>query len=290
MCRKIIYFYSLISLFSLPSFAITHGELAGPEYQNVGGISTYIRGRYESPANSYGFIRDRNGPLKIFNSDRCLATRIADQILITAAHCLMDKTQLPVDGVDFSIEGQTFSSHTFKIHPQYRIDPILNVTSEGMLQYDLAIILLDESDPQWNLNLPSFLIPLHEVARDQQVLSIGKRHVEIFHKGKPTTLYTDNSLRMKANFTISDVYDDVAWKKLNLFDKFTTFTKNNTSTIREGDSGGPSFMIENSVHYLVGIHSMVISCRDCRPDWINIDTSVYQHRDWVQKTIQELTQ
>jgi hypothetical protein len=260
---------------------MTGGQPVGDSFLNVGFLSTYVQGHYESEINLLGFIRDGIGPLRVFNADRCVVTRISKDILITAAHCLKEKDGTNVDGVQVVLENRAYTIEKFEIHPRFRIDPVLNFES-AMPQYDVAV-LYSKKMGEDDLEIPNVHLPNTEITRDPVLTSIGRQHRESVSNGHVVGVIVTATL-MKAEFEIQDIFEDVSWKKLNLFDKYTMVSSR--STIRQGDSGGPSFRIEGDKLYLVGVHSMVVSCRDCKPNWVNADTSIYKYRDWIKQTIE----
>jgi hypothetical protein len=266
---QILFFYSL------NCWAITGGTPVGDNFKNVGFLTTYTQGNYQSEVNLWGFVRDGTGPVKQFYSDRCLATRILKTVLITAAHCLREEDGTKVDGAQVTLENRAFRVDRFVVHDNFRMDPILNFESVMPL-YDVALLYSKEMGES-ELENPVFLLPNQEITHDHVLSAVGRQH----YKSIATTT------KMHTTFEVQDIFEDVTWKKLNLFDKYTMVSK--VSTIRQGDSGGPTFSIENGKIYLVGIHSMVVACKDCQPNWVNIDTSVYRYRDWIEKTIQTIT-
>lgn len=175
-------------------------------------------------------------------SGGCTATFITTQVLLTAAHCVVDEndpTKIP-DGATFKYNSNptespanwtTIQTSNVHFHPQY----------DGDAAHDVAIAVLD---------LPANVTPIPINRNPLTQADVGKS-IKIVGYGNNTTK-SGFGIKRTANVTLRALAGDLV-------------TIGNTGRQAcEGDSGGPAFMTINGVVTLIATDDIAATSADCQ--------------------------
>lgn len=196
-------------------------------------------------------------------SSLCSGTLIDPRWILTAAHCVADKT---TSRVQVELAGKTYSGDLWKTHPSY--NP--NAFSNG---YDLALVRL--TAPVAGMT-PALLATTSPKVGDSLAI-VGYGNTGTPAAGQKVGTY---GIRRYGFVTVEAVAaQHVKWR----------LDKGEPNTIASGDSGGPAFLKGTST--IVGVASGVTYPNGSgigRLESIAFEQRVDVHRNWINSTMVSL--
>ncbi|XP_070494836.1 chymotrypsinogen B-like [Chironomus tepperi] len=215
---------------------------------------------------------------------RCGGSLIADDIVLTAAHCALKKESKPVtvklgraslvttDEYDFAA-GEDIEIKSITLHPKY-----LRSTRHN----DIAIIKLKEPTKfTWPIKTICLSSDDSDLPHNLTITGFGRNDVDTFKTSK---------WLLKATVNLYPVEDCKQLVKLDhkvLIDSQFCAIGYKGADACQGDSGGPVSYIKNDGHYLHGIVSFGIACGGSLP---GIYTKVNQYFEWIDDEMYKLEQ
>ena len=206
--------------------SIVPSKMRNLESRIVGGTQA-VKTRY--PYYTQLSITFYNG-FWITSSGSCGGTLIATDVVLTAAHCLVSRTD-SVWSIDTWVNSTGFfdspygyyrSASRFLVHPSY---------NRTFLSNDIALIFLDE--PVTGVTLAKINKAAASPAVNKDLTAIGLGHL----KSPPVVKATDLmevSMKTLSGTNCSNLYGAAAFKNANHICAGTT-----SKNICQGDSGGP---------------------------------------------------
>lgn len=201
--------------------------------------------------------------------DVCSSTLIADDVLLTAAHCV--KT-------DVKHLQAVFSDRTFAVYDRI---PILKVIAHPKYTKGLPF----KDDPNYDLALVLLSSPAPVLYKPAEVLSkFVSRHERFWAYvagyGATSTQSSDQGQIRFSRVTFSDYTQQSKTSYLE-------GEQQKTEGICRGDSGGPVFVKLNNEFKLIGVTSMQVMIPDnCRgTPYFNY---VPYFKEWIDKTLEDL--
>ncbi|XP_070494752.1 transmembrane protease serine 9-like [Chironomus tepperi] len=203
----------------------------------------------------------------------CGGSLIADDIVLTAAHCVNKKgkqpimvrigrTSLDLDDEDDESKHQDIKIKAIEIHPNYRTQIKHN---------DIAIIKLEKpfspSDSVGTICLASKDAPKDFIVTGFGTISTNtNKRSDWLLKGKVRESPHD---KCKSDFAI----------RFEIIDSQMCALGGKGVDACEGDSGGPLFYEKNNINYLYGITSYGLGCGFLP----GVYTKVTRYLDWIEK-------
>lgn len=226
-------------------------------------ISTFIEGT-STPSSSNMTEQTDAGYL-------CTASALSPRLAITAAHCVENKNlQHRVEVLNESGQKIIIPVRKFLIHPQFTEDENI----------DVALLLLEKELPA-NTVYPH--LPAKEEylnLRDLIAVGFGRITGEKLRGGQAGVLRMEYMEAKGYNPEVGNFSID----------------QTNGKGICSGDSGGPSYILDNNALKLVGVAYKVTFYSfygDINPDTCNNVgryVNVQYHLDWILKAADELSQ
>ncbi|XP_070497333.1 venom protease-like [Chironomus tepperi] len=213
----------------------------------------------------------------------CGGSLIADDIVLTAAHCVhrkgtrpmmvrMGRTSLDLNDEDDESKVQDIKIKAIEIHPYY---------SAQRKHNDIAIIKLEKpfspSDSVGTICLSSrdsdapkdFIVTgFGSISTDRKILS------DWLLKGKISEYPHD---KCKSDYQISSI------KTLQIIDSQLCALSDKGVDTCKGDSGGPVFYEKNNICYLYGITANGLGCG--APEIPSVYTKVTKYLDWIEEVM-----
>ena len=227
----------------------------------------------------------------------CSGSLIAPQIILTAAHCIVDydqetaqtwvasfnlpTTSYPKDArvnIVSAIYHQKYedSLSTVQINPDGS-ETVLKegYTTPGASEYDADIAILLLEFPIYAITPAKMARSTTKIVKSWRVYGWGATQTDMDENSTPllrTTQVNDATLEM------SEYLDD---PMENMYAAYSTDDQNNVRTTCWGDSGGP---LVDGQGILIGITSfaMVEKCEDIAP---TVYTKVASYRSWIYRNV-----
>lgn len=194
----------------------------------------------------------------------CTGSLIASDIVLTAAHCLMEKPAM--NQVRVMFWAQAKKRHRVRVH-SYAAHPGFRRNGNRAVPHDLALIRLLDAPPEGFG--PAELLPDSSVLRPGDpvvVAGFGRRKAD-----DPESM---------------DFLHRATASVLKVFSSKELLIDSRAGGTCLGDSGGPAFYVKSGRYFLYGVIGS--GDADCAID--EIHTRIDAYRDWIEKTVRVLRQ
>ncbi|CAF0764475.1 unnamed protein product [Brachionus calyciflorus] len=243
-------------------------------------INRIINGSKAEPF-SWPWIVSISQVLEDTNKHVCAGTIISVDYILTAAHCLRERTFkkfLITAGLeslnDQKTKQNTYEIKKFIIHPEY---------NHSLYKNDIALIVLNRS-----LKFSEKILPICLPPYETESI-VYKNKVFVIGWGSNTGFWDDNSNYLKQ--TALTILDRKNYNICNnaLADYYCALDKSGiNSNICFGDSGGPMMLKINEKWYLYGLSNFLTVlnsfnifnpiCDNYRPSYF---VNIFKYLDWI---------
>ncbi|XP_015786585.1 chymotrypsin-2-like [Tetranychus urticae] len=268
----------ILMMFLYSNFVSTEFEESTEYYEKI------AWGQYVYEEGAYPFYLSIQKPLggnpKYGYYHSCGGSLIEPRIMLTAAHCLMNESQIPLMRIlpnyrntPLILPGDlVFKIEAYEKHPHYGTIPWSNAKD------DIAVVLLDKPDPRPGAIILRPFLPLH-ICFPVKMMGFG-----FTESGDlPYRLREATVLRLDDE----DCLDEMPW---NYAPGYSLCVSNGVGSAGcQGDSGGPLIWEnpQNNRTFIYGV--LAIGRWDCRFAPFTIFVDVLSYNDWIDIAIFRLT-
>lgn len=209
----------------------------------------------------------------------CSGTLIAQNVVLTAAHCAG-----PASGMRVYIGNSVSSFATelgvsqVQVHPNW--DP--NFQQTNNLANDIALLRLSS-------NAPSQVVPIPYLPSSLALTSADIDVTNLLFMGFGLTETGSSGTKLKMTQPLASLCEGTNWCNVSISGLGTTQVPPNTIGIRmntnggicSGDSGGPAFVTRGGVEYVAGINSFVMQNTSGQCDYFGAATKVDRFTSFI---------
>ncbi|XP_018575509.1 trypsin-1 [Anoplophora glabripennis] len=206
---------------------------------------------------------------------RCGASIISHKFLLTAAHCIRDKSQISPTIARLGItkldekNAQDLSIKKTIMHPEFDAKRVHN---------DIALIEVNEGIAFQGKTFPACLHFDYEVP---SILTATGWGTNGSNSSSFSNALMEADLVSVSNNECDDYYSTRLIEPRNISDT-QLCAKYNTGDTCQGDSGGPLQIKINETYFIVGITSFGVGCGE---NHFGVYTRVSKYVDWIDKII-----
>ncbi len=209
----------------------------------------------------------------------CSGTLIAQNVVLTAAHCAAAPANMRVY-IGNSVN--TFSTELrvsqVTVHPNW--DP--NFQQTNNLANDIALLRLSS-------NAPGSVVPIPYLPSSLALTSADVNNTNLLFMGFGLTETGSSGTKLKMTQVLANICEGSSWCNVSIPNLGTTQVPPNTIGIRmnanggicSGDSGGPAFVTRGGVEYVAGINSFVMQNSSQQCDYFGAATKVDRFTSFI---------
>ncbi|XP_015790388.1 chymotrypsin-1-like [Tetranychus urticae] len=268
----------ILMLFLYSNFVSTEFEESTEYYEKI------AWGRYVYEEGAYPFYLSIQEPVggdpKYGYYHSCGGALIEPRIMLTAAHCLMNESDIPLMRVLPNYRNTplilprdlVFKIEAYEKHPHFDSVPWLTAKD------DIAVVLLDKPDPRPGAIIFRPVLPLH-ICFPVKIMGYGYTESgDPPYRLKETTVFRLDD---------EDCLDEAPWLYAPGYSLCVTNAIG--SSVCRGDSGGP-LIWENPKTNKTFIYGVaVIGFSPCKDTPFSIFVDVLAYNDWIDIAIFRLT-
>ena len=209
----------------------------------------------------------------ISNGELCTGAPIAENIILTAAHCLVGgkkENTFAAFYTSLSCEsGFNRNTHSLRVakilvHEDYNPKVEADITTA-----DIALVFLESKIPAG--------YPIYKIASPDQVI---EDVLVMYGYGRTGSKKGGSGILRKAIINSSDYKIDRPNKKISV-------SQSNGVGICQGDSGGPSLVMIDGEYQILGINSYVVGSKDDICNNASYETLVSEYSNWIKAHLTE---
>ena len=218
----------------------------------------------------------------------CSGTLIAQNVVLTAAHCCTTASSMRV------YIGNSTSSFTTELgvsvaqtHPSW--DP--NFEQTNNLANDICLLRLSS-------NAPSSVVPIPYLPSSLALTSGEVNNLALQFVGFGLTETGASGTKLKMTQTLANICEGSSWCNVNIPNVGTTQVPPNTigilmntsGGICSGDSGGPAFVTRGGQEYVAGVSSFVMQNSSQQCDYFGASTKVDRFSSFIASFLGTVTE
>jgi secreted trypsin-like serine protease len=206
----------------------------------------------------------------------CTGTFIAENIILTAAHCVSENAQDLLIKIGYSIYSEDASAHIQALKIIKHKDYVVGKNDLALIQVN-SMNLLEK-----NIRIrPVRLVENFEIEFKNNLILLGYGTNQI----ETSEIDSDNDLQGAGSLRRVQVLPDAISLVMDSF----VIDQSNGFGACHGDSGGPALINQNNEYFLVGVASGVQqgpNQADCVST--SVYTNVQSYKDWLNTSISML--